>query len=359
MELTKNYYYNTAALSNTAYLLQMYLEQYMANALFRGNSSRIIYASQQYTFRQRLNLLSQNGSESILALQLPYMSYFRQNNFVLDSRPGALNAWAAIEGFEDIGIGYQQLRYMMMTITFNCIAFFTNDIDAQMAVEVLNWIQYPSDKQAIAGSVTYAGTDIQIPVTMNVSNIQFNNGKTERDWLEQQRIIPVQFDFSMRSVILGQEPQGPESNIFFDNSPPVITRKVLLDFLSYKGIDDLFSKSNPDLIVLANYTPDPELIGTLTVTAATNTSIMVVWTYNPLAVPLYQTNVLLALGNNDQFSVPMVQGTYTFTDLESESLYTLYILFFSNAGTVTKYTATASTNNEFIINIPGLIGLKA
>lgn len=331
----------------------------MANAIFRGNSSRIIYASPQYTFRQRLNLLSQNGSQSILALQFPYMSYFKQNNYVLDSRPGALNAWSAMSGFEDVGIGYQNLRYIMMSMVFNCIAFFTNDIDAQMAVETLNWIQYPTDKQAIAGSVTYVGTDIQIPVTMSVSNIQFNNGKSELDWLDQQRVIPLMFDINMRSVMLSQEPQGPESNVYFDNSPPVITRKVILDFLSYKGLDDLFSINNPDIIVLSNFNPDPDLMGTLTITAATNTSLTVVWTYNPLAVPLYQTNVLLALGNNDQFSVPMAQGTYTFTNLEPNSLYTVYIVFFSNTGVVTKYTTTGTTNNEFIVSIPGLIGLKS
>ena len=339
-------------------MVQMYLEQYMANAIFRGNSSRVIYASPQYTFRQRLNLLSQNGSDSISALQFPYMSYFRMNNFVLDDRPGALNAWSAMQGFEDQGIGYRNLRYIMMNLVFNCIAFFPNDIDAQMAYEALNWIQYPTNKQDIAGSVTYAGTDIQIPVTMNLSNIQFNNGKTELEWLEQQRIIPIMFDINMKTIILSQEPQGPESNLFIETTPPVFTRKVILDFLSYKGLDDKFSTYNPDIIVLSNFTPDPNLLGTLTVTAATETSLTVVWTYNPLAVPLYQDNILLALGNNDQFSVPMNQGTYTFTNLEPESLYTIYIVFFSKAGEVTKYTTTATTNNEFIVSIPGIKGLK-
>ena len=55
----------------------------------------------------------------------------------------------------------------------------------------------------------------------------------------------------------------------------------------------------------------------------------------------------------------MAQVTYTFTNLEPNSLYTVYIVFFSNIGVVTKYTTTGTTNNEFIVSIPGLIGLKS
>lgn len=359
MELQGKFYFDTSALSNTHYLVQIALEQIMGNNLFRGNLSRIIYASQGYSFRQRINLLSQNGVESINALSLPYMSYFRRGNWDLDSRPGALNAYAAIIGVEDPGLNDQHLRYMLSKVTFDCLAFYSTDVDAQLAYEVLQWMKYPTDKQFKFDSITYKNVDISIPITLNVDNITFNEGKSEKDWLNANRIIPIGFTITMRSVVLGQAPQGPESTEFYNEPTPVITRKVLLDFLSYKGNSDLFSQNNTDLIVLSNFTPDPNLNGTFTTGTITNNSIVVHWDYNPAADTLYQPNVLLALGNNDQFSVPRNQKTYTFSGLQGSSLYNMYIFFFKNDGTVTKYIISATTTVQNTIGLAPMKGLKA
>jgi hypothetical protein len=356
MELIESRYYDHSKFTNTFYLSQMALVMYYGNNMFRGDASRVIFASPQYAFRQRLNLLAQAGNSSITALDLPFMSYYRQDNWELDPRVGALNATTADYGYRDVAIGQQLFRYIMVETNFDCWAFFYSDQDAQLAYENLLFIKYPTLKQFPFASVTYKNVEIDIPISLNVDNLEFNPGLTERDWLRAKRIIPIHWTTSIKSVSLSQQPQTPSSDVFQDEIAPVITEKVILDFLTYKYGNDLFSHQNIVLEVDSTVPNDPDLGGSFAVSAADETSITVVWNFSALAVPYYNTNVTIACNNGTTYTVPMAQKTYTITGLTPGSLYNIFIYFQALNGSVTKYTVSHTTTTESIVNLKGMKG---
>jgi hypothetical protein len=356
MEFIESRYYDHSKFSNTFYLTQMALQMYFANDMFRSDASRVIYASPQYAFRQRLNLNAQSGSPSIDALKLPFMSYFRKDNYELDPKVGALSAVGSSYGYRDIAIGQQLLRFIPVETNFDCWAFFYSDQDAQLAYETLLFIKYPTLKQFPFGSITYKNTNLAIPISLNVDDLEFNPGLSERDWLKSKRIIPIHFNTNIKSVSLSQQPQSPESDVFQDEIAPVITKKVILDFLSYKYGDDLFSQQNIVLEVDSTIPDDPDLEGTFNVSGVSNSTISVAWSFNPLSRSLYTDNVTIACNNGVSVDVPMDQLTYTLTGLTSGSLYNIFIYFISLSGSVTKYTVSQLTSTDSIQTIKGIKG---
>lgn len=349
-------FFDVSKFSNTHYLVMMELKKYFANNLFRGNQTRVIYASEQYAFRQRLNLLSKNNVNSVEALDMPFMSYFRSNNWELDQRPGNPNAMAAMVGNPDDGISGQHLRYLPMVSTFDCTCYYANDIDAQLAYETLLFIQYPSEKQYSVDGMEYKGSRLEIPIGLNVSDIQFNPNYTEDNWLRENRIIPIKFRTKIRSVVFSQQPQGPESTEFQEDTLPVLTKKVLLDFLSYHGTDDRYSEENIELVVEGILNPTYAINGTIAVTGVTTSSLTVEWTYDELVADKYQDTVVVYLTNGLQVIVPIEQKAYTFTNLENNSTYTANIVFTSLDNKISKYAVTSTTSAEGIIKLKGMRG---
>ncbi len=358
MVLTPSLYYDHSKWSDTSTLTMMALETYFGNNIFRSDASRVIHASSDFAFRQRLNLLSKNGTPNINELSLPFMRYYRTNNWTLDTqKPGVQNATAGMVGFTEAAIGYQKLRFLSMIIDFNCTAYFSRSDDAQMAYEALYWISTPAPQQFAYGSVVYKGYNIDIPMQFNVENIVWMPTYNETEWLQKAKIIPIDFTIKWRTAILSQSPQSPQSDIFWDDSPPVITEHVLLDFLSYKYQNTYYDQSNISLEVDATFTSDPLLNGVVALTNVTTNSMIITWTYNPLCNTTYTTDIILNVNGVENFTVPMIQGNYTLTGLSPNSLYNITLWFTSLSGQVTKYVASTTTVTDSTApSISGIIG---
>lgn len=286
------------------------------------------------------------------------MSYFRDGNWKIDTRAAVQNATMALGGFPEPVISFQKMRWLQVMATFSCICFANSDADAQLMHETLLWIQQPAPKQFAFPSMEYLGGSFDIPITLAIENLIFNPDTTEKDWLIRNRVFPIKFDLVVKSVAMSQTPQTPDSTLWEDQSPPVITKTVILDYLAYKNQSSWTDMQHIDFEVIGTFNPDPDLNGSLTVTNTTDTSVTVNWTQNPAAVPLYQSNVTLILNNyaGSEVSVPLSTGTYTFTGLGEQSTYNIAIWFFSNADQITKYTTTATTGTNTIVTLKGMIG---
>lgn len=358
MDIPVQTYYNQDKFSNTFYLILIAIETYFSKNLFREDLTRVFYASEKYAFRQRLNLLAKSGVDSVNELQLPFMSYFREGNWKIDTRAAVQNATAALAGFPEALISYQLLRFLQVMTTFTCVCFANSDVDAQLMHETLLWIQQPAPKQFRFPSMDYLGASFDIPVTFAIENIVFNPDTTEKDWLVKNRVIPIKFDLIVKSVAFAQQPQTAGSTLFEDQQPPVITKTVLLDYLAIKNQSSFTDQQHIDFEVTGTFYNDPSLNGTLTVTGTTETTITVAWTENFDSIPFYQPNVTLILNNyaGSEVSVPLSQGTYTFTDLQPQSTYQIGIWFFSLKDQITKYTASATTGTNVLVGLKGMTG---
>jgi hypothetical protein len=284
MQIAPEKYYDHSKWSDTFTLSRMALETYFANNVFRSTPSRVIYASSEYAFRQRLNLLSKNGTTSISELNLPFMRYYRTGNFQVDTaRPGVQGALAGMEGYSEEALGFQNLRFLQMLMSFNCTAYFNRDDDAQMAYECLQFVSTPAPPQFAYGSVDYKGYALDIPMLFDVKDLQWMPSYNETEWLQKAHIIPIDFTVNWRTAILSQKPQTPESQTFWEDEPLFITERVYLDFLSYKFQNSFYDQSNYNLEVEGTFNADPELYGIVDTQNITTTSMYVTWTFNPLA----------------------------------------------------------------------------
>ena len=377
MEIQATNYYNTSKHSNVFYFNMMEVEKFFANNLFRGNLTRVFYASENYAFRQRLNLLSMSGEPSSKELQFPFLSYFRLNNVELSNDfPGVQGTSSALYGVfeEDLGIN---IRWLQTKTVFTAVAFFASDLDSQIFQEALLFIKHPAGpRQWVASGLEYKGIQISIPIQLFIDAIQYNPQYLETDWLKKHRIFPIKFQFTVRSVTLSQLPQGPESTVFFEDEPPIITKKVVLDFFAYKFSNQYFDKDHTDFEVTGTFNPDFTLGGSLTIDEAgtSDTTIKVDWDYNPVldqewldpptnTIPnpdygTYEDDVLLVLNGVIETHVPRITKTYTYTGLQNESLYNVTIWFIKKTGEVTKYVASETTTTETHINLKGMIGYK-
>ncbi len=359
MQIATTNYYDTTKFSNTLYLIQIAIETFFSHNLFKSDVSRVIYASEEYAFRQRLNLLSKNATPTIQEIQLPFMNYFRHGNWRIDDRFALPNATAAMVGYNEDVLGGLKMRFLSAQTSFDCVVWMNSDLDAQMAHESLLWIQQPSPKQLAFDGMQYENYEFSIPVHITIDSIDFNPAYTERQWLISNRVFPIKFGMTVRSGVLSQLPQDSNSDLYWSQQPVTITKHVLLDFLSYKFKNSFYDQQHITQEVDGIFTADPLLNGTFQVVSFTDTTLTVQWGYNPAAVPLYNPNVTISVDLGEiGYVVPLVSNTYTITGLTPDSLYNLEIWFTSTSGQLTIYKTTGSTTsiNSAPITIPGLIG---
>ena len=358
MQVAPIRYYDQTKFPNTTYLIYMEFQKFFCNQLFRGDGTRCFYASEEFAFRQRLNLLSKNNNPSVSELQLPFMTYYKATNWDVDTKVGIQNATVAMVGTPEESLGGINVRFMQVTSTLNCVAFFNNDADAQLAYETLLWINKPSPQQGVISGLDYKGYAIDFPVYLGMKTLTYNPEYKEKQWLTSQRIIPIKFDMEIKSVMLSQQPQDNNGNTFWEDTPPVITNKVILDFLSYTYKNQNWDTTHPLLELDRIFNPDPLLNGTLTAGTLTDTSIQVNWTWNPLSTPNLQPNVSLLLNNGVQTASPLLAtGTYTFNGLSAGSTYIVSIWFTGTDSTVSKYDLTVSTTSTTYV--PAMKGLPS
>jgi len=368
VELVETRYYEPRKIANTTYIVFMAIEKYIAQEIFKGDASRVMFCSDEFAFRQRINKLYPTLTPpytSIQAnqLQFPFANYFREKNWSMDTRHGIQSPQAALFGIplsEDLPF---DVRFLQTQQNYTMTFYFNRDDDAQNAYDILMWMQNPTPKQFAYSGLKYKNYNIDIPIIFTVENLNWTNEYKEKEWLEENRVITIRASINIKSVLMDQYASGSASNMFevmpaeSEIGQFFITRESILDFMSYKN-DPLLNEENIVMDIISQFTPDPTLSATFDVTPITETSATLVWDYNVLALPNYASEVLVMLNNGLQAYVTTTNKTYSFTELEPESTYIANIYFTSLTGQVVKLSKTFETvDPENQKTLKGMIGL--
>jgi hypothetical protein len=356
MDITPVSYYDQTKFSNSFYPIQLAIHTMFANYVFRGNADRIIYASEGFSFRQRLNQLSKLKNGSIKELQLPFMSYYRQGNWEIDDRPSVQNATSALSGFPEENIGWQNVQWLNVKTHFTAMAYFPTDVDAQLGYERLMWIKHPVRQQFRVDGVMYKGFELSIPVQMEIESLSYQPAVAETDWLTKNRIVPISFSISIRSVILSQLRQGAEDTLFPEEIVPVLTEKVKLDFLSYYFKNSYYDQTHIDFEVAGTLDPDISLSLVATIGTTTETDMVVEWDYDDTFYEDFEPDIILSVNGILEYTVPLSDKTYTLTDLSPESLYNITLWAKSLSSKITKATASGTTTTTAPVTLKGIKG---
>lgn len=345
MELLPNKYYNTGRFPNTQYIMMMAIEEYFGMEIFKGDSSRVFYASPEYTFRRRLDMLNANAAQDIHSIDVPFMSYYRKTNWIVDrARKGIESPGVALAGIttED-GL---PIRFMNTSASFTLYMIFGRDDEAQIAYETLLWMKHPSAKSFTQPGLAYKDHRLDLPVQLWIDNVTFNPQFKETDWLKKNRMITIQADFSMKSVIIAPIAQGSKSTLFETTTEPYssfyITKEAYLDYFSSKNYP-LPDEAHMELAIIGEFNNDPTLGAIVNKTAVTSDSFTITWDYNSEAATYFETKVKITTNTGLEVEVDRDAKTYTFTGLQPNSVYSVTLWFYSTQDYINKYDIIVTT----------------
>ena len=178
------------------------LEDYLARVLFKGDLSRICYAKPDIIFRRRIETLDKGKAEELeyspISLELPFLSYSQTSDWENDDRPASQQAGAMIHGEYDTNT-YKKIRSRAVKCTYTATVFYSRRDDIRLASQILNWEANPTGPIFLYDRVQFKGGSLDIPICVTIEKINTKPDYNEKDWLEKQRIFPLEIEMTVRS----------------------------------------------------------------------------------------------------------------------------------------------------------------
>lgn len=208
-----------------AYSLDLAIDEWVKET-FEFPSDRIIYASNDFTFRER----TRNRKDSPItvgSLNLPYLSYYRTG--YSECERAWWNNYANLFGVFDVAnenyerqIG-SKLNLHPIRIEYEAVAFFSQSKDCEYA---LSKVEYADSNETILFPMlkTSSGNDLKNIAIMSM-DVEFNPEYNENDWLEQNKIFTISMNWYFDTFML----IGKDSNFS-------IAKEVILDFITAKKL---------------------------------------------------------------------------------------------------------------------------
>jgi len=211
---TPNIFYNTLLGVSIA------VEDHFKNLLFKGDISRIIYASDGYAFKER-----SRKHESLL--DIPFMNYYLTD---ISRDTGSRYLWnneQHVRGLRDID-DYQSsfgkpIRLVPVRLSFEASVFFSQPFDAMYAYQQL-------ENDSTNEIILYSTFETEGGQTIRNSNFVtyepiWSPEYTEQEWLEKNKLTPIGINFDVITYL-----------IYTDTDPISISKEVILDFIESKNL---------------------------------------------------------------------------------------------------------------------------
>jgi len=338
-------FYNHDNYANTFYTSQMVLETFLANQLFKGDLTRIQFASDSWMFRKRLEIVDKKSDNFVAAnLDFPFMTYWYQGFWEHDDRVWAKNTAQRVLGHEILVQG-QTMKAMAVKTTMKFTAMFSRDDDARLANELLMWTQGPIDIR-LKSTIRWKNTTIELPSFFKIDKITYNDKSyNEVDWLEKNRIIPITFEVVLRTYVLGPNTQSG-GQYAKEGENFKLTEESTLQFITGKNLSDdpemledtVHSYFNPEVII--------DFEGQeVWATDQTISSVKLNWSYTE-SVPDSVSSIKI-VGNGIE-TIEITENILTTMSkevlgLQSNSTYRFHIYFYLSNGQVTLRPINATT----------------
>jgi hypothetical protein len=187
--------------------------KFLANLLFDGDMERIKYASNAYAFRSRSD--DQGGN-----ITLPFVNFRTSSNGLSFSNDqNWYNAVLRSNGLWIPEIN-SSLRLMPVTLEYEATFWCSMEHELQVAAQRLIFNKY--DNVGIPFDMTVQGKDIKFPARIinEDRSISWDSDYNEEDWLEQNQIRNISFDFEVMTFM----PEFPTDLTFS------VTQKAILEF---------------------------------------------------------------------------------------------------------------------------------
>lgn len=361
----RNQYYIHANYTAVYYSLYCALETWLANIVFRKDTSRIFLASDGWAFRRRFELLdSQKNYSDINAadLNFPFANYWPQGDgwhVYGDSYNPAPQVLIGIDD-QDITIPCVAVTHTM-PVTF----YFNREDDARLAYDILFYNSYI--EKYLYTTVAYKGHVLDIPLYTKINDLRFNPQYKESDWLQQNRIFVISASFILRSYML-KPPVQPsytitgnediEKAVDADGTADYsLTEEVILDLYNHRSLfetlldaGDPSKKYYPGRVTVSGIIPEDITGPSLSYSGIADTTATVSWQNkegdpDPQSIEIYlstQTNPIATLTD-------MSVSSYTLTDLPPGSVIQGYLVFYYPDGVTKKRMLALHTQESSVL----------
>lgn len=220
MATTNSYYQNRnldTNFRNVIYALNDAWEEHIAGLLFNGDTDRVIYASTNYSLRERASSNENNN------INLPFVNYYTTNIENSNDR-----MWFSHVGnIEGVYIDEldRNIRFAPIRIDYDCSMWFQSDYDLLWAS---NQILFDDSNETIIDYyININGQNIK-NIGWLEYNLQYKPTYEEQDFLEQNKIFNMKLDITFYTFMIQ------------DNLDVALTEEVIFKFLNTtKDIDDL------------------------------------------------------------------------------------------------------------------------
>ena len=230
VEIQATQYYSHRSYVPSYYWICVFLEQWLAAAIFRNDTSRVFMASNGYAFRRRFELTDMSKDYDELdasSLRFPFANYNPLNTgWVADKRPAANTAAMVYLGLYESGT---KIKATAVTQDIPIQFYFDREDDARLAYDKLFFYTYNEHYYSLkvpygtastypdGKSVAGVGYTLDLPVNINVTGVRFNPTFTEQDWLNKNRIFVISAVFTCRTYAI-QPPKQPNFDLDNDSN---------------------------------------------------------------------------------------------------------------------------------------------
>jgi hypothetical protein len=230
--------------SNSVYCLDIAMENKLANWVFHNDLNRIIYASNDFCFRRRLEMQGQE-EEGAEFLNFPFINYYLVNTSFETERMLKKNS-AQVQGMLNLG-GYAEetgvdFRVIPLRLEYESTIWFSQDKDLQYAQTKL--FDKSSNEIILYGDLVAPNKKaFKLPAFVKF-DFQFKPEYKENEWMETNNIVSMSMDFSMDTMLIfGYKNNDLAQDIIQTVS---LTEEVIMNFISTKS--DILSGSPTPIV---------------------------------------------------------------------------------------------------------------
>lgn len=254
-EIQASQYYIHKNFVNSYYSVYKFVEQWVADNIFRQDTSRVFLASNDYAFRRRFELTDTSKDFSTLefsSLRFPFANYWPQNSaWILDPRIAAKSAVLTYIGIYE---GNTKLRAAQSLFNIPVTFWFDREDDARLAYEILYFKSY--NEHYFEMNVSYGrnntiednkgsvSTLLALPMNLLIEDLKFNPEFKETNWLKENRLFAITTDFRVRSYAI-TPPKQPRYDLSLTDSGELSDGSRYEDGINYFYIvDDVITNFN-------------------------------------------------------------------------------------------------------------------